>query len=446
MTQDFGKSQRPRKGHRKLLFIDVKRAYFYAKAIRNVYIKLPDEDRQDGKVGKLAKSMYGTRDAASNWEAQYVEFCRSAGLTPGVSSVCAFYNEERDLRAVVHGDDFTYLGYEEDLQWIIDKMKQTFEIKIRGILGPQPGDQKVIRILNRIVTWRDNEIWYECDPRHSEIIVRDLGLANSTSVISSPQSKNLSEEELNEEELSPSDATCYRRITARANFMAQDRPDIQFTVKCLGSFMAKPTKGAWARLKRLGMLLKNYPRYIIKYRWQKTGYILNAFTDSDWAGDIVSRKSTSGGMVNLGDHTLKSWASTQHVVALSSGEAEFYSLVKCISVSIGVRSLMHDLGVETQVRAFTDATTSRSIAHRRGVGKVRHLDTGSLWIQEFVRNGVVEVNKIKNDFNSADLYTKSLARAEIDRNMSLMGHSYESGRSEIAPELNHLDCNNMIVM
>ncbi len=51
-------------------------------------------------------------------------------------------------------------------------------------------------------------------------------------------------------------------------------------------------------------------------------------TDSDWAGDKRSRTSTSGGVIKLGCHVLKSWSSTLHCIALSSGEAELYALVK----------------------------------------------------------------------------------------------------------------------
>ena len=55
----------------KMDFIDVRRAYFHADAIRDVYIKLPPEDDEPGMCGKLTKSMYGTRDAAQNWEYEY---------------------------------------------------------------------------------------------------------------------------------------------------------------------------------------------------------------------------------------------------------------------------------------------------------------------------------------------------------------------------------------
>ena len=54
-----------------MAFIDVNRAYFYAKAKNNIFVKLPDGDAEPGMCGRLLKSMYGTRDAASNWEDCY---------------------------------------------------------------------------------------------------------------------------------------------------------------------------------------------------------------------------------------------------------------------------------------------------------------------------------------------------------------------------------------
>ena len=71
---------------------------------------------------------------------------------------------------------------------------------------------------------------------------------------------------------------------------------------------------------------------------------INAYADSDYAGCIKTRKSTSGGAIMIGNHCIKSWSSTQSVIALSSGEAELYSLVKATSQAIGIK---HMLGEKT---------------------------------------------------------------------------------------------------
>lgn len=80
----------------------------------------------------------------------------------------------------------------------------------------------------------------------------------------------------------------------------------------------------------------------------------------------MSKKSTSGSLIAIGDHVIKSWSTTQSVVAMSTGEAEFYELIKCATMALGARSLLFDLGVHLNVRVLTDATTGKAIAPRRG--------------------------------------------------------------------------------
>ena len=74
------------------------------------------------------------------------------------------------------------------------------------------------------------------------------------------------------------------------------------------------------------------------FRWQSRTTLLSTYTDSDWAGDKVSRKSTSGGIAFLGVHCIKSWLSNQAIVALSSAKAELYSLLKGASQTLGLKS------------------------------------------------------------------------------------------------------------
>ena len=101
-----------KKNGMKLDFIDIRRAFFHAKAKRAVYVELPPEEAQDGMCGKLNKAMYGTRDAAQNWEFAYAEYMEELGFVRGTASPCLFWHPGRELRVVVHGDDFAILGWE----------------------------------------------------------------------------------------------------------------------------------------------------------------------------------------------------------------------------------------------------------------------------------------------------------------------------------------------
>ena len=116
--------------------------------------------------------------------------------------------------------------------------------------------------------------------------------------------------------------TQYKSIVARANYLSMDRPDTQFAVKKLATSMSSPTNRNWQELKRLCRYLKGKPRLVIKYDWQDPITNITSYSDSDWAGDKKTRKSTSGGVITIGSHYIKSWSKSQSVIALSSAEAE----------------------------------------------------------------------------------------------------------------------------
>ena len=123
------------------------------------------------------------------------------------------------------------------------------------------------------------------------------------------------------------------------------------------------------------------------------------------------------------------------MIALSSAESEFYSIVKGVSQSMGIKALMKDLNVEAHIKVMTDATTGKSIASRRGLGRVRHIDVSNLWIQEKVSTGEIELTKIKNTYNPSDILTKHLAEAEVRSCMEMIECHFTEGRSELAPKL-----------
>ena len=198
--------------------------------------------------------------------------------------------------------------------------------------------------------------------------------------------------------------------------------------------MSSPTKHSWLSLKRLCRYLVGLPRLVFLYRWQ-TVEALDVFTDTDWAGCPRTRKSTSGGCVLLGGHTIKSWSSTQSSVALSSGEAEFNGVVRGAGIGLGYQSILRDLGQELPICVWTDSSASIGICNRQGLGKLRHLDTHTLWIQQAVRSGRVDLRKIAGEVNPADLFTKhSLSRDRMVKLTSLFDCQFRGGRAESAPK------------
>ena len=148
---------------------------------RDVYVELPPELAQPAMCAKLRKSLYGTRDAALNWARIYTEVLESLGFVKGRSSPCAFFHAGRQIRTVVHGDNFVSEGADPDLRWMDAAMKLKFSLKTE-IMGGDEGDVKKLKVLNRQLSWSRGAILWEADPRHTEILAEQLGLQGAKPV------------------------------------------------------------------------------------------------------------------------------------------------------------------------------------------------------------------------------------------------------------------------
>ena len=124
----------------------------------------------------------------------------------------------------------------------------------------------------------------------------------------------------------------------------------------------------------------------------------------------------------LGSHCIKTWSSTQAIIALSSGEAEYYGVVKASSVGLGCKSLLKDMLIDVGVDVYTDAEAAKGIASRTGLGKTRHIDVHYLWVQAKVKDGTIKLYKVRGTDNPADILTKLLEPAPHWRHMDALGY------------------------
>ena len=102
---------------------------------------------------------------------------------------------------------------------------------------------------------------------------------------------------------------------------------------------------------------------------------------------------------------------------------------------MGMQSLFKDLGVDVEVQINTDSSTGKSVASRRGAGKIRHLDIRELCIQERVARGDIMIEKVRGEDNVADGLTKHVDKQKMDQFMSECGFEKRSGRHELSPAL-----------
>ena len=195
----------------------------------------------------------------------------SIGFVRGISNPCVFYNANRSIRTLVHGDDYASVGTHAQLLWLRAQLEARFEMKT-VMVGHSAVDEVASdgEIFNRVLRATPEGWEYESDQRHVEAMIEDLGLINAKDV-STPgvdEPKKNEEEQLEAEiPLNPEEATAFRAVAARGNYLAQDRPDIQFAVKELCRCMSSPKREDQHKLKRLGRYLRGKPWAVGVYLW-----------------------------------------------------------------------------------------------------------------------------------------------------------------------------------
>ena len=190
----------------------------------------------------------------------------------------------------------------------------------------------------------------EADQRHVEVLIQEFGLEESKCKgVDTPRTKRSETEVfqgLETPALDRQGQKLYRSGVMRLSYLGQDRSDVQETAKCLAQRMKTPNEHDLSEMKRAARYLLRHPRAVLVYEEQSEPRELEGWVDSDHAGDVVTRKSTSGLVVMYGKHCLKTSSTVQEPIGLSSGESEYYACVKGGAALLGIRSLMRDWSIE----------------------------------------------------------------------------------------------------
>ena len=137
----------------------------------------------------------------------------------------------------------------------------------------------------------------------------------------------------------------------------------------------------------------------------------------------------------IGEHFIKGWSRTQQSVTLRSAEAELVAMCKSAAEMIGIGAVARDLGSEPNGILHADSSAAMGICRRSGIGRIRHLAVGQLWVQEKVRSGQIALYKVAGTANPADILTKHMTRDTLDRHLSSIRLHRAQGRAETAPQI-----------
>ncbi|GJT67360.1 putative ribonuclease H-like domain-containing protein [Tanacetum coccineum] len=219
------------------------------------------------------------------------------------------------------------------------------------------------------------------------------------------------------------DVHVYRSMIGSLMYLTASRPDIMFAVCACARFQVTPKASHLNAVKRIFRYLKHQPKLGLWYP-RDSPFELEAYSDSDYGGASLDRKSTTGGCQFLGRRLISWQCKKQTIVANSTTEAEYVAAANCCGQVLWIQNQMMDYGfnfMNTKIHIDNESTISvikNPVAHSR----TKHIEICFHFIRDCYEKRLIKVIKIHTDSNVADLLTK---RFDITRFNFLVLMGYE---------------------
>ncbi len=308
--------------------------------IKDAFLQVPQEEplrlKMPGGDFIVLKNLPGQRIGAKAWFDYFSKFlAEELGFEACRLNPCLLRSKKAVL--LVHVGDIMVKG---DSNYIMNEFVPKVRSKFDASLSTMTKVGEKIAFLKRTYQRLDDGILIT--PGHYienmlEVFEGVYGLVRAQKV---PCDGSIQVEDV-PLELDGVEATTYRSLVGMAIYLSQERLDISFTVKELASKMSRPTITAMSRLKKLLGYLKQTMGYSMKLQipehgrgarcTSSCGYILESYSDSDWAGNKAHRRSTSSAVHLINACTVFATSRSQRVVSLSSAEAELHALVAAVA-------------------------------------------------------------------------------------------------------------------
>ncbi|GJS27187.1 putative ribonuclease H-like domain-containing protein [Tanacetum coccineum] len=213
---------------------------------------------------------------------------------------------------------------------------------------------------------------------------------------------------LKDEEAADVDVHLYRSMIGSLMYLTASRPDIMFAVCACARFQVTPKTSHLHAVKRIFRYLKGHPKLGLWYP-RDSPFDLEAFSDSDYAGASLDRKSTTGGCQFLGRRLISWQCKKQTIVANSTTEAEYVAAANCCGQVLWIQNQLLDYGYNfMNTKIFIDNESTICIVKNPVFhSKTKHIEIRHHFIRDSYEKRLIQVIKIHTDHNVADLLTKA---------------------------------------
>jgi len=253
-------------------------------------------------------------------------------------------------------------------------------------------------------------------PRYIEKLLKRYGMENCKAV-DTPMAPRIvpSDEEF--------DVEIYQRLTGGLMWPSLGtRPDIAFPVGYLARWNSKPTTAHNVAQRRVLRYLKGTKYHGILFKAHSESKI-EAFSDADWAGDTVDRKSTSGNCFTLFGGAIVWSATKQKTVATSSVEAEYIAVALTVKEALWVLTWLKQVGFDlSTITIQMDSNGALNLAKNAQFSQLtKHIDIRHHFIRDHMEKGEISLQYLPTDAMTADILTKPLEKVKFARFREQMG-------------------------
>ncbi|GMP85483.1 hypothetical protein CsSME_00038617 [Camellia sinensis var. sinensis] len=380
--------------------MDVKNAFLNGYLTEEVYMRPPPGfHHPSGQVCRLWRALYDLKQSPRAWYDRFQTAVTELGFHPSAADSALFlrHTSVGFVALLLYVDDMIITGSDSSA---ISEVKQhlfrTFKMKD---LGP-------LRYFLGIEVAFSPRGYFLSQAKYANEVIHRAGLID-TKVSDTPLELNV---KLNSTDGVPlDDPTLYCELVGCLVYLTVTRPDLVYVVHVVSQFVSAPRSTHWAALVRVLRYLRGtiFQGLLLS---STSSLDLVAYADSDWAGDVTDRKSTSGFCMFLGD-SLISWKSKkQLVVARSIAEAEYRAMAHATVEIVWLRCLLSDLGVSqsSPTSLYCDNRSAVQIAHNTVFHeRTKHIEIDCHFVRQHLQFASISLSFIPSALQLTNFFTKT---------------------------------------
>jgi hypothetical protein len=396
-----------------LLQIDVQTAFLYGELDQKIYIKQPEGYVTPGHehfVCLLHKGLYGLKQSSRLWYQKLQSSLIQLDFKQSEADPCVYTRETEGafiILAVWVDDGLLAFDDPTAAATIIHHLQSEYKMTC------SPAEHFVGLVINHD---RQNRKLYLSSPQYIEKVLTKFNMIECNRIgTPSDKSTRLSTSMSPTTDISKAAMSKipYRESVGSLMYAAITfRPDIAHSVNQLAQFCENPGEPHWKGVKRILKYLSSTRRHGLCYSGQNTNPdTIVAFSDADYAGDVDTRRSTSGFVFILNGAAV-TWSSRrQNCVALSTMESEYIAASETSREAVWLRRLLDQIGIrqERPIILNCDNKSAIALAHNpEHHTRSKHIDVRLHYIREQVIKKTIEINHVSSDDQLADILTKPL--------------------------------------